>query len=37
MILGILVFLGIVFGKVLFLKEDEIVIDWKKIFVDQVD
>lgn len=37
MILGILVFLGIVFGKVLLLKEDEIVIDWKKIFVDKVD
>lgn len=37
MILGILVFSGIVFGKVLFLKEDEIVIDRKKIFVDQVD
>lgn len=37
MISGILASPGIAFGKALLLKEDEIVIDRKKISADQVD
>ena len=37
MISGILASPGIAFGKALLLKEDEIVIDWKKISADKVD
>lgn len=37
MISGILVSPGIAFGKALLLKEDDIVINWKKISADQVE